>query len=101
MNGSQTSIITSMQTVDITELPEGNYEAYVLAIASVSSATAPSLPSTTVFFTVNPCKDIFHFLTSMNMYWKTKLLWVDKGERHCEVGISIETVFKSAYTNLI
>eukprot|EP00731_Ephydatia_muelleri_P004557 Em0002g733a len=54
VNGSQTSIITSMQTVDITELPEGNYEAYVLAIASVSSATAPSLPSTTVFFTVNP-----------------------------------------------
>ena len=64
MNGSQTSIITSMQTVDITELPEGNYEAYVLAIASVSSATAPSLPSTTVFFTVNPCKDIKSYVLS-------------------------------------
>lgn len=59
MNGSLTSTYTTaMPKAEITGLPEGMYGAYVVAVANVSSTTAPGLQSLTVLFTVNPCKEL-------------------------------------------
>lgn len=94
VNGSWLSVATSMQMVEISGLQEGSYEAYVIAIASVSSATAQSLPSTSVLFTVNPCKEMSTLRNELVELCPYKLLPMYQRITSCGIGLHVQMCTK-------